>query len=133
MTQGKVDVLRLVAKGKTKVSERAGTISLKAADPVGALQAIARQGSIRIELTKEEVTRIRAAGKLDIFISYANHVAGATEAAKKVLGLAENALASQARNTRPGIWKILGIASVLLIAAAAVFAMTYKFLQKTYG
>lgn len=73
MTQEVVNVLMLQTKGKARVSERAGTISLKADNPICALQEIARQANLNIVLTPEEMARISGAGKLPISLSYANN------------------------------------------------------------
>ncbi len=128
MSQSNVDVLKLRARGTAKVSEQAGTISLKADDPVSALQAIARQAKIKIDLTPDEVRRVSGAGKLAISLSYAKNVAGASEAAKKVFDLA-----GQAQQNKPGIWKMLGFVSLLLIIGVVVFALAYRVLERTYG
>lgn len=133
MAQGNVDVLKLQAKGKVKVSERAGTISLNADDPVCALQAIARQANIKIFLTPDELERIGGAGKLPISLSYANNLAGASEAAKNVFGLAGGAHAALRQKNKVGLGKFLGFVSLLMIIGVLVFVLAYKVLKNIYG
>ncbi|BCB28570.1 hypothetical protein SKTS_34560 [Sulfurimicrobium lacus] len=133
MAQGNVDVLKLQTKGKAKLSERAGTIALKADDPVCALQAIARQANINIFLTPEEMERIGGAGKLQISLSYANNLAGASEAAKNVFSLAGDAHAALGQKNQVGLGKILGFAGLAVIIAGLAFVLAYKMLEKIYG
>lgn len=132
MPQGNVDVLKLRSKGKAKVTEQAGTVSLKSNDAIGALQAIARQASIRIDLAPEEVEQISGTGKLPISIAYANNVSGATEAAKKILILVGQAHAAGGQN-KFRLGKVLGFVSLLLIIGVVVFFLTYRLLEKAYG
>lgn len=131
MPPGNVDVLTLRAKGKAKTAERAGTISLRADDPVAALQAIARQAKIKIALTPQEVERVERAGKLPISLDYANDLAGATAAAKKVGDLA--AAEAHGPKGRPGFPRMLAMAGLSLILAALVFILTYRLLEKAYS
>ncbi|MEN6585724.1 MAG: hypothetical protein ABFE02_06680 [Sulfuricella sp.] len=133
MAQGNVDVLKLQTKGNAKVSERAGAIVLKAEDPVCALQAIARQANINIFLTPEEMERISGAGKLPISLSYANNLAGASEAAKNVFSLAGDAHAALGQKSKAGLGKILGFVGLVAILAGLAFVLAYKMLEKIYG
>lgn len=133
MVQDNVDVLKLQAKGKAKISERTGTVSLKASDPVSALQAIARQANIKIVLTPDEQERINGVGKLPISLSYASTLAGASEAAKNVFALLEDAHAAPGQKNKAGLGKILGLVSLLMIIAVLVFVLAYKVLVKIYG
>jgi len=130
---GSVDVLKLQARGKAKLSERAGTISLQADDPVSALQAIARQANIKIDLTPDEVARIGGAGKLSISLSYANNLAGASTAAKNVFDLAGEAYLAQGQADKFGLGKILGFVILLVVIGATVFVLAYKALERVYG
>lgn len=133
MPHGNVDVLKLRARGNAKVSEQAGEISLKANDPVSALQAIARQAGIKIDLTPEEVAQISGVGKLPLSLSYANNLAGATEAAKKIFDMTGEVFVAQGQQSRPGLWKIIGFVILLLIISVVVFVLTYGALEKAYG
>lgn len=132
MLQGNVDVLKLRSRGKAKLSERAGIVTLKADDAVSALQAIARQASIRIDLTAGEAEQLGKAGRLKISLDYASGVSGASEAAQNILLLAGQAHAAGDR-IASGRWKIFGFVSLLVIVGVAVFILTYRMLVRAYG
>lgn len=133
MSQGNVDVLKLRARGKAKISSQGTTVSLKANDPVSALQAIARKASIKINLTPEEVERVNGVAKVAISISYADNLAGASEAAREVLGLAGQAHAAKGGKNQRGIWKMLGFVGLILILGGAAFFLAYKALEGAFG
>lgn len=132
MREGNVDVLRLRARGKAKLIERAGIVTLNADDPVSALQAIARQASIRIDLTVGEAEQLGKAGRLGISLDYASDVSGASEAAQNILLLVGRAHDAGEQRTSGG-WKIFGFLSLLLLIGAAVFILTYRMLESAYG
>lgn len=133
MSTGKVNVLSLGAKGRTDLSTKAGRVTLRADDPVGALQAIAKQANIKIDLTAEEVARLTSAGKLDIVLSYADDLAGATEAARKVDQLAASTSAAHGRKGKRAVWKTLGLLVLVLLIGAVVFVVTVATLDAVYG
>lgn len=133
MRRGNMNIHKLSAKGKAKLSARSGTITLEADDAVSALQAIAKQANIKIDLTPDEVKRLGSAGKLAISLTYDDHIAGATAAAEKVCELAAEAQAAGGRQGKAGAWKMLGFVGLLLIVAAFAFVVAYKALERIYG
>lgn len=134
MPTGKINVLSVEAKGRAVLSNKGGRVTLKADDPVSALQAIAKQANIKIDLTPEEVERISGAGKFGISLSYADDLGGATEAAKKIDQLAAGALAVRlAGKGKRSIWRVLGLLVLVLLLGAVVFVVTVAVLDAIYG
>lgn len=135
MPTGNVNVLDLKTRGQCSVTEKGGEIMLKAGDPLSALQSVARQASLQISLTPEEMARFVAAGRLEISLHYANNSAGATGAAKRIDQMVtEAALASRGRaDKQRSFWKKLGLLLLLLAAGAAIFAGTVAALDWVYA
>lgn len=133
MATGKVNVLSVRARGRATLSTKGGQVTIKADDPVSALQAIAKQANIKIDLTPEEVERLTGAGKFGISLSYANDLGGASEAAKKIDQMVVSALASQGRKGKRAVWKALGLLVLVVLLGAAVFAVTVAALDAFYG
>jgi hypothetical protein len=86
-----------------------------------------------ILLTPDELERISGAGKLPISLSYANNLAGASEAAKNVFSLAGDAHAALGQKNKAGLGKILGFVGLVVIIAGLAFVLAYKVLEKIYG
>lgn len=133
MSTGKVNVLSVRAKGRTALSTKGGQVTLKADDPVSALQAIAKQANIKIDLTPEEVERLTSAGKFDIALSYADDLAGASEAARKIDQMTAGAFAAQGSKGKRAPWKALGLLVLVVVLGAVVFVVTVAALDAVYG
>lgn len=135
MPAGNVNVLDLKARGQCFVAEKGGEVTLKAGDPLSALQAVARQASLQISLTPEEMARFVEAGRFEISLRYANNSAGATGAAKRIdLMVTEAVLASRGRvEKQRSVWKKLALFLLLLAIGIAIFAGTVAALDRIYG
>lgn len=135
MSQGTVNVLNLAAKGRASISEKGGVITVRAGDPVSALQAIATRAAIKIELSPAEVERFSGAGRLDISLSYANDFSGAMEAVKQIDRLAAEASAAGdlKKKKKRTFWKALAWLVLAVALGAVGFAATVAVLDIAHG
>lgn len=135
MPKGNINVLNLQTQGQCSVIEKGGEIILKAADPVSAIQAVACQANLLISLTPEEVERLRAVGRLEISLRYANNASGASAAVKQIDRLTSAAAVAgrEGVDKRRSVWKPLALLLLAAIIGAAVFAGTVAVLDSVYG
>lgn len=135
MSSSNADVHSLRTKGRSSLTEKGGEVRLKADDPISALQAVAKQANIRINLNPAEVKLLTSVGRLKISLSYANNFSGATDAIKKIDQLASEALAASAlaREKKRALWKNIGLLLLALLVGAVMFVATVIALDIAHG
>lgn len=122
MSNCDINILDLPGKTQASFSEKNGTVSVRADNPVSALQAVARHANIKILLSPADVERLIGAGKVDIALSYPNNAAAAVKTAKEIDDMATAAFAALARRKRQrSFWRI----TVWLIIAAGIIAFGF--------
>lgn len=134
MSHDNINILDLPNRVQATSSEKGGAICVHADNPVSALQAVARQAGIKILLSPADVERLTGAGKIDIFLSYANNAAAATRAAKEIDDMATEALAALNRKKQQhSFWKMAGWLILATGIIAVGFAIAFVMLDAASG
>ncbi|MCE5182721.1 MAG: hypothetical protein LLG15_13105 [Betaproteobacteria bacterium] len=122
MSNCDINILDLPDKPPASFSEKNGIISVRADNPVSALQAVARHANIKILLSPADVERLTGAGKIDIALDYPNNAAAAAKTAKEIDDMATKAFAALARQKRQrSFWRM----TVWLVLAAGIIALGF--------
>lgn len=134
MSNCDINILDLPCKTQASFSEKNKTISVRADNPISALQAVARHANIKILLSPADVERLTGAGKIDISLNYPNHAAAATKAAKEIDDMATATFAALARKKRQrSFWKIAGWLILATGIIAVGFAIAFIMLDAASG
>ena len=124
----------LTASGKASCAEKNGVVTIKGNDAVAALQLLAKEGRVAIQLTPEEAERLAVAAKLKISVSFTRGDGqSAVKAAQTISELVAAAYTGGEKSQGPWSMKRLAAALLFIVVAVGVFLLAVAALDAVYG
>lgn len=124
----------MTPSGKASATEKNGVVTIKGNDAVAALQLLAKEGKVAIQLTSEEVERLTAAARIKVSASFTRGDGkSAIKAAQAISEQVAEAFLKGGQTGGGGIARRLALALLFIAVAAGAFLLAVVVLDALYG